>query len=562
MKPKKYFASDMSSAIKLIREDLGPEAIILSNRKVSGGVEIVSALDNLDEILSRELPNAVPSVKSKAKLRARASDESRRDAPELSNPSVGKSAEINSINDRRFAKAGRSSNTSGARNRAPHATVKGLGTMKNSRPASGNRSRQSQRTSNATNASASSALHAKSAFDYYHDVAEQREQPVTDEFNELDSDQVTAQQSNDAEPLIPEDGSDAFRKMRGEVLFLRKLLEQQNQGDLVSEVTGSPPSVNGAVDAIRLKLECLGFSPWHLDRTFERLITPASSSDRYLQEGRNQNHSDNAPNLLRAVLDDLIRDVSLMKHDIVATGGCVIVVGPPGAGKTTTLAKLATRRVLERGPQSVRIISLDSHRIGASQQIKAIGELLNVEVKIQYDVGFFSPVMPQYADPNVLTLIDTAGMLPQDEHWIKQLNQLKMLPDFVKKMLVIPCSSQFLTLQSVIKNFSDIGLSGCILTKLDETSSMGVSLSALLQSGLEICYVSNGQKIPFDLFQFDHDALLNLLKEQVDGLCSNDITSRINNGINGSGDRTEKRAGQGLGNSSGKVGALLRRDSL
>ena len=543
MKPKRYFASDMSSAIKLVRDDLGPEAIILSNKKVTGGVEIISALDNIDEILRRETYSAEPTVKAKAKLRSLNNDriaelkDSGLNNPGLTKPEFGapeqgtsglrRSTLNNAVSNR--ASRQHAELPSPANSIAEHrSSVKDRGskkgrfgsefiaplgkekeTMENPGDGRGSISKLGQ-GSDSKNAAPVAVSRSKSAFDYYHDIADQNSSV---QGNESVSDAPGAGELS----AVPQ--SDEIREMRGELIFLRKLVEKHNQvGEKLSGKENDPNT-----SALSIELVNLGFSPW----VVERALFQQSGSKQ--QDSQNQSSQKQGwfPNFtakkagdLRSVLIDLIKNINLMNYDLVDTGGCVILVGPPGAGKTTTLAKLATRRVMEHGPQSVRIISLDSHRIGASQQIKAIGEVLNVEVKIQYDMEFFNQLSCNYSDPSILTLIDTAGMLPQDEYWLKQKNSLKNLPKFVKKMLVIPCSNQFTTLQSVINNFSDIGISGCILTKLDETSSMGESLSAMIQSGLEICYVANGQKIPFDLFQFDREGLLSILEDQVDQACA------------------------------------------
>lgn len=532
MKPKRYFASDMSSAIKLVRDDLGPEAIILSNKKVTGGVEIISALDNIDEILRREVHSAEPTVKAKAKLRSLNNERIAALKDSGLNNSVSTmasrqraavSSQANSIAAHRPAIKDRDSKKGRFGSEFFEPPVKEKKTMKNPGDERGGISKLGQRSDSEHAAPVPvAASRSKSAFDYYHDIADQNSSRLG---NEVASDGSGANQPA-ADPQ-----SDEMREMRGELIFLRKLVEKQNQvGETSNGKENDPnanpntnPNANPNPNALSIELMNLGFSPWVIERAMPQHqgSKPQESKplgSRYQEWFPNFTAKKGAD--LRIVLTDLIKNINLMNYDLVDTGGCVILVGPPGAGKTTTLAKLATRRVMERGPQSVRIVSLDSHRIGASQQIKAIGEVLNVDVKIQYDVEFFNQLSCNYSDPSILTLIDTAGMLPQDEYWLKQKNSLKNLPKFVKKMLVIPCSNQFSTLQSVINNFADIGITGCILTKLDETSSMGESLSAMIQSGLEICYVANGQKIPFDLFQFDREGLLNMLEDQVAQDCT------------------------------------------
>lgn len=498
MKPKRYFASDMSAAIKLVREDLGPEAIILSNKKVSGGVEIVSVLDNIGEILNRETNTAEATVKSKANLRSFQANHRPSTSKETGSQALKGLSGNDVISEYGIESVSKEPIRREGKERQTQSLDKERDIKKNTNRVKALRSKPGQSLSSAgtgapsatpsSSFSSASAASSKSAFDYYHEVAAK--------------DSLAEAKTAGAETPDSGIGLDEISEMRGELIFLRNLIEKQGHSSR-GEVG---PVHRSAISHLNHQLVSLGFSPQIIEKAI---------ADSHMLKGQGLFGKSGKVDDLKTVLERLIKEVCLANYDVVETGGCVLLLGPPGAGKTTTLAKIATRRVLEWGPKSVRIISLDSNRIGAGQQIKAIAELLNVTVEIQYDADFLLHLDSRYSESNVLTLIDTAGMLPQDEYWLKQKNSLKNLPKFVKKLLVLPCSSQLSTLQSMINNFSDIGISGCILTKLDETSSMGESLSAMIQSGLEINYIANGQQIPFDLFQFDHEGLLNILEDQV-----------------------------------------------
>jgi flagellar biosynthesis protein FlhF len=179
-------------------------------------------------------------------------------------------------------------------------------------------------------------------------------------------------------------------------------------------------------------------------------------------------------------------------------GGVIAMVGPAGMGKTTTLAKLAARYVLKYGAQNIALVSMDSFRIGAQEQLKTLGRILNVSVT-HVDPG---QSLAQALDPLLrkrVVLIDTAGLQASDPALRMQLESLAGRGIKSKNYLVLATTSQKQVLTAAYHSYKRCGLAGCILTKLDETASLGEVLSLAISHELPVAYLTDGPRIPDDL---------------------------------------------------------------
>ena len=212
---------------------------------------------------------------------------------------------------------------------------------------------------------------------------------------------------------------------------------------------------------------------------------------------------------LRAIQNDLPVD----KTDILEKGGCFAFLGPTGAGKTTTIGKIAAQFVLKHGKDSVALLTLDNYRIAAHDQFRTFARILGVEMS----------VIPQGADINnilqkvrhkKLVLIDSAGLGTQDPHFSEQLSMLKKTGVEVRKLLVLPLTNQARCLQENYEHFKPVGLNGCVFSKLDECFSLGAAMSVAALTRLPINLVANGPHIPDDL-QYPEGEYLVKLAEQM-----------------------------------------------
>jgi flagellar biosynthesis protein FlhF len=180
------------------------------------------------------------------------------------------------------------------------------------------------------------------------------------------------------------------------------------------------------------------------------------------------------------------------------TGGHIALVGPTGVGKTTALAKLAVRWVLRHGARSLALISADAVRIGAHDQLQALGQMLDVPVCVAES---FSEI-PKALEPvsqKRLVLIDTPGISQRDPQLAERMAQLASSGNNVETALVLAASTQAGAIAETVARFSTAKVSSVLLTKVDEAASLGGILSVLARSELPISYVSEGQRVPEDL---------------------------------------------------------------
>lgn len=191
-------------------------------------------------------------------------------------------------------------------------------------------------------------------------------------------------------------------------------------------------------------------------------------------------------------------------------GLTLALVGPTGVGKTTTIAKLAARAVKRCGADNVALLTTDTYRIGAYEQLKIYGEKLRVLTRIIKNTEDLLRVMSLIPD-HVTVLIDNMGVSQRDQAVKAQTSMLSRINRDVTSLLVLNASSHGSTLDEVARSYSDDGkykLQGCIITKADEASSLGAALDTAIRYRLPVHYVSNGQQVPEHLLYLSAGALV------------------------------------------------------
>lgn len=189
------------------------------------------------------------------------------------------------------------------------------------------------------------------------------------------------------------------------------------------------------------------------------------------------------------------------EDDLWRPGLALALVGPTGVGKTTTIAKLAARCVKRYGAESLVLITTDTYRIGAHEQLKIYGQLLRVPVHVVQDVTELQRVV-QSIRPEQNILIDNVGISQRDSYITEQAAMLAGSGRRINRLLVLNASSHGDTLDEVARTYANDGgvpLQGCIITKIDEASRLGAVLDTVIRYQLPIHYVSNGQKVPENL---------------------------------------------------------------
>lgn len=276
--------------------------------------------------------------------------------------------------------------------------------------------------------------------------------------------------------------------MRQEIQTLRGMLEAQLRGN----VGGGEPLHT----VLLQKLLYLGVSH-NTAAAWVRSVSPNLNQQRAWQH------------ILAHVTELLpIRDTRRIEE-----GGVYAFVGPTGVGKTTSLAKIAARFTLRFGAENLGLVTMDTYRIAAQEQLILYGKILGVKVCIAQDEVSLARVLRQLSDKKLI-LIDTAGMNPADERVTQQMHVLSTYLQSISKVLVLPATSHYQVLIDAIKRYQANHVDQCILTKLDESLAVGGALSAVIESGLGVSYLTHGQRVPEDIKMATRHQLVELFAQQ------------------------------------------------
>ena len=194
----------------------------------------------------------------------------------------------------------------------------------------------------------------------------------------------------------------------------------------------------------------------------------------------------------------LVRHLPVVNDLSSVCGGVVVVVGPTGAGKTTTIAKLAARWCMQHGSQDLALVSTDAYRIGARDQLMTFARILDAPMHAANSGKDLAAALERLKSKKLI-LIDTAGMGPRDARLAEQLAALQFGAARARVLLALPAQGEGHALEEIVKAFAPLKPAACILTKVDEAASLGAVISTTLRHRLKIAYVCNGQRVPDDL---------------------------------------------------------------
>ena len=433
MKIKRFVAKDMRTALQEVKEFLGPDAIILSNKKVAEGVEIVAALD----------PQPAPAAKPAAPVPA---------------PLPRFSARVDDDNTDE-----------------PADSLKAL----LARQMIKQQVAQPQRGANSAS-NTPPEPHVKAQVKPHN--FERQTSGVASGVSAVQLTELTKQQEQQAKLLQQQ-----MDNMRNEMLSMRQLLQHQVSGLMWQDLARREPIRALVIDNLRQ----LGLTEQVADQLACFMPEDLNSSDAW-----------------QVALELLTGQLSTTNDDILRRGGIVALVGPTGVGKTTTVAKLAAEFAKRHGADQVALITTDSYRIGAFEQLATFGRIIGCPVKQAKDSDELSLLLGQLAQRKLI-LIDTAGMSQRDVRLAEKLATLVHNSRVkIKSYLVLSATAQARVMQESVMHFKRIPLSGCIFTKLDECLSLGEVINVAVHNALPLSYLTNGQRVPEDIAVADAQKLV------------------------------------------------------
>jgi flagellar biosynthesis protein FlhF len=473
MQTKRFIAADMSRALDLVRDEFGEDAMILSTQRTSKGVEIVATLEEI------KIPEPRPASINKSSANYSQNQDSppqlqRGEGPTLANnysasdrshqPSVGPAsgktqnelaAELENARRRMLSMQEQENLT--------------LTEWADRQPSQHGQASNQQITSRDT----VNAIHTNSNTKARLDVVHSR----------------TSKAAAPAEALTTSRNDEELSRLHDEIISMRAAFESQllamaaTQERQYEEQLSTQDVLPMTVD-IKRRLNSLGLSRACNDQVIRslRMVDDKSLSKE---------------SLWGESLARLAHLIPAITNDPVATGGIYAFLGTTGVGKTTTIAKLAARYVIENGADNVVLITTDTYRIAAHDQLRSLGKILNVHVEVVNDLLLLPQILLSYSN-KALVLIDTPGMSYSDPSFKQHLQALKQCRH-VQTCLTLSANSQFQMMQATIHSYRAANLRFCVMTKLDECASLGDTISLLSTNDLPLAYITNGQSVPDDL---------------------------------------------------------------
>lgn len=225
-------------------------------------------------------------------------------------------------------------------------------------------------------------------------------------------------------------------------------------------------------------------------------FSPALS--RYLAEKMPENLDSKKANAwVKFILGKNLNTIE-NETEVLDQGGVFALIGPTGVGKTTTTAKLAARYVMKHGTQNLGLITTDAYRVGGHEQLRIYGKILGVMVHAVKDEADLKIALNELKNKHTI-LIDTVGVSQRDHMVTEQISLLSSTKTPIKKLLCLNATSTGETLTDVIHAYKGKGLDGCIITKLDEAATIGNALDVIIREKLKLYYTANGQRVPEDI---------------------------------------------------------------
>ena len=278
-------------------------------------------------------------------------------------------------------------------------------------------------------------------------------------------------------------------EMLGEIGALKAELEEMK-----AEIIGEPLSDTVVQKVRRLFLD-KGVAPKWLDGVLDSLVGTPIIEDESL--------------LVSYLLEEIDETLQVKEEDL-SSPKLMMLVGPTGVGKTTTIAKLAARYayLLDR-PYRVALINLDSYKVGAMEQLAQYAEIMQIEHYGVSSPEAFKERIEALEAYDVI-LVDTAGMSPYDtQKFVKVIEFVTSeTPRTLEVHLALSATVKYEDMDDIYQNFSFLDPQALIVSKFDETKHLGTLLNFMLLYKLPMSYFSTGQEVPDDLLVASKEYLL------------------------------------------------------
>ncbi|WP_305906671.1 flagellar biosynthesis protein FlhF [Methylomarinum sp. Ch1-1] len=446
MKIKRFFAPDIRKAMKMVKEELGADAVIMSNRSVDGGVEIVAARDFDEQVIHNRLKKQ--TTESNAGVE-------RKSAGFASFDNSDKPLHV----------------ISSSRKKRPDGTI----------PESPIRRNMDQYLGYAEKMQVASRQQSQKASD-------QR--------------QVKANKAEISRP-DPQPRQASVTAPRPEISV--EQIMQEVRGEMRKQISGLTSLIDAKLEALNGPVEQPG-QPVRLELL--RHLADMGFSRKLSAKIANRLGSHKETGLaLEKAQEMLARITPIADDQLLEQGGVAALVGPTGVGKTTTIAKIAAQFILKHGPRQVALITTDNYRIGAHEQLNTYGRILDVPVRVANNAEELRRHIQSFADKRLI-LIDTAGMSQRDMRLAEQIKTLQYDDMPIKTYLVMSAATQYKALSETIEAFQQYQPQAGILTKLDESVAQGSAISAIIEYQLPLSFLTDGQQVPEDIHIPEAESLI------------------------------------------------------
>ncbi len=475
MQIKRTFAPTMREALAQVKREQGADAVILGNKKVPGGVEILSAID-FDESAVSSLAAQAPAPQMPAPATPAATSDVASDAwvdtllhDGRREPTLGPVA----ANQRRV-EAAPCTPAPAAHTPAPAPALKAVAPRKQvaSKPAARAKARPRALPQSAPASPARRAQPAR------RQAPAQAARKAPAQAARKAPAQAARQAPRKAAVKPAVQKPMIIDQVRSELQNLRDLMESQLsvlQWDRFSQKHPVRTVLLNLMAEMGLGADVCETVLAHLDKL-----------------------DDDPHKVWQQALGIIARCIPINRRDLLAEGGRIALVGSTGVGKTTTIAKLAARFAHLHGKRSVAMISTDQFRIGAQEQLQHFARLLEIPLLTAGNSEQLVDCLDMLADKK-LVLIDTAGMSQRDLRLSEQFHRLQRGAPQIRPYLVLSANTQLAALNQTVQNFGKVKLAGAIVTKLDEAASLGGIITASIRHQLVLAYCGTGQKVPEDL---------------------------------------------------------------